>query len=425
MLQLMKASDVEELQSYLRKRNQGIPKEVEESVRQIINTVIEEGDEGVKFYTKKFDGHDLDSFEVSKEEIDELALSISPELMKALSKARDNIVAFHKRQVRSGYEIQKDDDIYMGMRIMPLERVGVYVPGGRAAYPSTVLMNVLPAKLAGVKEIIMCTPLPKDGKLNPTVIAAAKIAGVDRIFTIGGAQAIAAMAYGTKSIPQVDKIVGPGNIYVAAAKKEVFGSVDIDMIAGPSEILVIADESANPKFVAADLLSQAEHDPLASAILLSPSVSMIEAVNEEVTKQMAILPKKEICEQSVANYGKAILCRDIDDCIAIANVIAPEHLELQIADPQAVIYKVRNAGSVFMGYYACESIGDYLGGVNHVLPTSGTARFSSGLGVESFVKRSTYLYYSEEALRKDAEDIVNLAEEEQLEAHANAVKVRM
>lgn len=308
---------------------------------------------------------------------------------------------------------------------MPLASAGIYVPGGRAQYPSSVLMNAIPAKVAGVREIIMVTPPSKSGSINPNIAAAAKVAGITRIFKVGGAQAIAALAYGTQSIPAVDKIVGPGNIFVAAAKKLVFGKTDIDMIAGPSEILVIADENANPAYAAADLLSQAEHDPMASAILISNSKKMIDAVNKELRIQTDRLPKKAIIEESLKNYGKSILTDTLEEAADISNAIAPEHLELLVEDPMALLDQVKNAGSVFLGYYTCESVGDYFGGTNHVLPTSGTARFSSPLGVDSFVKKSSYLYYPKEVLLDEGKRIINLAEHEDLDAHANAVSVRL
>ena len=321
--------------------------------------------------------------------------------------------------------MEKEDGVYLGQRVLPLARVGVYVPGGRAAYPSTVLMNVLPAKIAGVKEIIMVTPPDREGTIPPAIAAAAKVAGVTAIYKVGGAQAIAALAYGTATIPQVDKIVGPGNAYVACAKRLVFGRVDIDMVAGPSEILVIADRNADPKAAAADLISQAEHDPLACSILLTTEEAFAEQVQEELKIQSVHLPRRAIIEQSLANYGTLMVCRDLDQCIAIANQVAPEHLELMIADADERLPQVRNAGSVFLGYTTCESIGDYFGGTNHVLPTNGTARFASPLSCDDFIKRSSYLHYSAAALRRDGEKIMNIARHEGLDGHANAVKVRL
>ena len=340
-------------------------------------------------------------------------------------KAKENIEFFHRAQVQNSYLQQKEMGIYLGQRVLPLSAVGIYVPGGRAQYPSSVLMNAIPAKVAGVSRIVMVTPPNAQGGINPNIAFAAKIAGVTEIYRVGGAQAIAALAYGTESIPAVDKIVGPGNIFVASAKKLVYGKVDIDMIAGPSEILVIADEGADPVCAAADLLSQAEHDPMASAILLSTSEKLIQEVNEELKKQSAVLPKREIVEKSLADYGKSILCDSLEECIAFANAIAPEHLELMVREPMKYLNSVRNAGSVFLGYYTCESIGDYYGGTNHVLPTNGTARFSSALGVDAFIKKSSFLFYSEEALAAYGNDIIAMAKEEQLDGHANAVRVRM
>ena len=342
-----------------------------------------------------------------------------------MEKAKKNITYFHQAQVQQSYLLQKEKGIYLGQRVLPLASVGIYVPGGRSQYPSSVLMNAIPAHVAGVKRIVMVTPPNKEGKIHPNIAFAAKLAGVTDIYKIGGAQAIAALAYGTESIPAVDKIVGPGNIFVAAAKKLVYGKVDIDMIAGPSEILVIADDQANPVYIAADLLSQAEHDPMASPILLATSQTIIDKTNAELKRQSALLPKREIVEQSLKNYGKSILCDSIEECIAFSNAIAPEHLELMIQDPMSVLSLVENAGSVFMGYYTCESIGDYFGGTNHVLPTSGTARFSSALGVDSFIKKSCFLHYTKEALDSYGSYIIKMAQEERLDAHAQAAKVRM
>ena len=336
-----------------------------------------------------------------------------------------------KKQILAAETQVAVDDLYRPYRPKRRTRAtiakekGIYVPGGRAQYPSSVLMNAIPAKVAGVKRIVMITPPSKEGSLHPNIAYAAKLAGIDEIYKVGGAQGIGALAYGTQTLPPVDKIVGPGNIFVAAAKKLVFGKVDIDMIAGPSEILVVADENANPAYVASDLLSQAEHDPMASAILLTTSVSLLDAVNEELRKQTDVLPKKAIVEESMKHYGKAIVCDSIEECVNIANQIAPEHLELMVEDPMAYLGLVRHAGSVFMGYYTCESIGDYFGGTNHVLPTSGTARFSSALSVDSFIKKSSFLHYTKEAVDAYGSYIVEMGEQEDLQAHANAVKVRL
>ncbi|MGM9912244.1 histidinol dehydrogenase [Floccifex sp.] len=425
MLQIIDKNNTKELTQYLNSRNQEISSDVLVATSKIIEDVRTNKDEACKRYTKQFDGIDIDSFKVSQEEIEKAILKCDPFFCESMNKAKENIIYFHQAQKQNSYLLQKEKGIYLGQRVLPLDSVGIYVPGGRAQYPSSVLMNALPAKVAGVERIVMVTPPSKDGSIHPNIAFAASIAGVTDIYKIGGAQAIAALAYGTETIPSVDKIVGPGNIFVAAAKKLVFGKVDIDMIAGPSEILVIADEKANPSYIAADLLSQAEHDPMASSILLTISSSVLEQVNEQLRIQSAVLPKKEIVEQSLKNYGKAILCDSIDECIKISNAIAPEHLELMIEEPMPYLGKVKNAGSVFMGYNTCESIGDYFGGTNHVLPTSGTARFSSALGVDSFIKKSSYLYYSQEAIQDYGKYIVAMAQEEQLQAHANAAKVRM
>lgn len=425
MLSEIRSKDTKELREYLDSRSQEISSDILLKVTDIINKVRNEGDSACKEYTKQFDGIEIEDFKVSEEEIENAIQSVDEGFKDAMNRAKDNIVYFHKAQIQQSYILEKEKGIYLGQRVLPLEAVGIYVPGGRAQYPSSVLMNAIPAKVAGVNKIVMVTPPNKEGTINPNIAYAAKIAGVDEIYKIGGAQAIAALAYGTESIPSVDKIVGPGNIFVAAAKKLVYGKVAIDMIAGPSEILVIADEGATPKHVAADLLSQAEHDPMASAILLTTSKDLLDKVNEELRIQTDALPKKAIVEDSLKNYGKSILCDSIEECIAFSNAIAPEHLELCIRDPMKYLNDVKNAGSVFMGYNTCESIGDYFGGTNHVLPTSGTARFSSALGVDAFIKKSSFLHYTKEALDSYGKYIEIMAEEEQLQAHANAVKVRV
>lgn len=427
MLRAINPENTRELQAYLKSRATDLSPDVLMKTSAILEDVKNNGDAALAKYTRQFDGVDLapGMFRVSSEVLDAAAAQADPVFVEALQAAKANIEQYHQAQKKDGYEIRRDNGVYLGQRVLPLDAVGIYVPGGRAQYPSSVLMNAIPAKIAGVSRIVMMTPPSKDGGLHPNIAAAAKVAGVDEIYTAGGAQGIAALAYGTESIAPVDKIVGPGNIFVAAAKKLVFGQVDIDMIAGPSEILVIADETANPRFVAADLLSQAEHDPMASSILLTTSAKMAEAVNEELRRQSALLPKREIVEASLANYGTSIVCPALEQCAKIANAIAPEHLELQIQDPAALLPLIRHAGSVFMGYITCESIGDYFGGTNHVLPTSGTARFSSPLGVDSFVKTSSYMYYTPEALAQDGEKIVTMAREEQLAAHGNAVSVRL
>lgn len=424
MLQPINKNDYPVLSSYLKSRSQEISSDVLVTVSNILKDVREQGDVACKKYTKQFDGIEMDTWKVSEEELEEAISHCDAFFMESMKKAKKNIEYFHQAQVNQSYILQEEKGIYLGQRVLPLSSVGIYVPGGRAQYPSSVLMNAIPAAVAGVKRIVMVTPPNKEGKINPNIAFAAKLAGVTDIYKIGGAQAIAALAYGTETIPSVDKICGPGNIFVAAAKKLVYGKVDIDMIAGPSEILVVADDHANPAFVAADLLSQAEHDPMASPILLATSQTKIDAINAELEEQSAQLPKRTIVEQSLKDYGKSILCDTISECIEIANEIVPEHLELMVEDPMSYLAQVVNAGSVFMGYYTCESIGDYFGGTNHVLPTNGTARFSSALGVDSFVKRSCFLHYSKEALDAYGQYIIQMAEEENLDGHANAVKVR-
>ena len=425
MLKPINKQDKEALNAYLLSRVQEISGDILLSVSSILDDVKKNKDQACKKYTQQFDGIQVEDFKVSDQEWQAAIEKCDSSFKDAMNNAKKNIEYFHKAQIQSSYRLEKEDGIYLGQRVLPLDVVGIYVPGGRAQYPSSVLMNAIPARVAGVEKIVMVTPPNQQGTIHPNIAYAAKLAGVDEIYKIGGAQAIAALAYGTESIPRVDKIVGPGNIYVAAAKKLVFGQVDIDMIAGPSEILVIADQGANPTFVAADLLSQAEHDPMASSILLSTSQSIIDQVNDELEKQTQQLPKKEIVVESLKNYGTSILCDSIEECIEVSNALAPEHLELMIENPEDVLDQVKHAGSVFMGYYTCESIGDYYGGTNHVLPTSGTARFSSALGVDSFIKKSCFLHYTKEALDKHGQDIITMAQEEDLEAHANAVKVRM
>ena len=408
----------------IKERSNTGAKDVSGIVSDIINNVKVNGDKAVYDYTLKFDGKAPEKVEISADEIDRLIESCDEKYLETIGKAAKNIEDFHKRQIQQSWLTTKDNGVIMGQRVRGLERVGLYVPGGTAAYPSSVLMNAIPAKLAGCKEIIMTTPPSKDGKPNPDIIAAAKIAGVDRIFLMGGAQAVAALAYGTEQVPKVDKIVGPGNIFVATAKKLLYGVVDIDMIAGPSEILIIADKTANPKFLAADLMSQAEHDRLASSILLTDNEQLAAMVNEELKHQCAKLERKEIIEESLSNYGAVIVCSDMEQAVKFANDLAPEHLEVCCENPMEYIGKLDNAGSVFLGNYSPEPLGDYFAGPNHVLPTSGTARFFSPLSVDSFVKKSSFIYYTEDALKADAEDIVRFAETEGLTAHANSIKVR-
>ena len=419
------SKDVQALSAYLESREAGVDQQMNAKVLDIIEQVRTRKDDALLEYTEKFDHVKLDSLIMSEEEIEAVMSKVDASLIADLKEAAENIACYHEKQLQEGYEIQKEDGVYLGQRVIPLERVGVYVPGGRAAYPSTVLMNVIPAKIAGVKEIVMVTPPSADGSVDPVIAAAAHIAGVTRICKVGGAQAVAALAYGTQSIPRVDKIVGPGNAYVACAKRLVYGKVDIDMIAGPSEILVIADKDADPEYVAADMISQAEHDPMASSILITDDETLVEKVEEALQRQSDALPRQEIISQSLSNYGTVMVCDSIEECIEKANAIAPEHLELMVQDARSWLPLVRNAGSVFLGYYTCESIGDYFGGCNHVLPTNGTARFASALSCDSFIKKSSYLHYSKEALQRDGGKIMNIAHHESLDGHANAVKVRM
>ena len=408
----------------LRQRSGEIDKKVTTAVTDILENVKVRGDEAVREYTVKFDGRCPEQTEISRQQMEEAVAQADPRFVQALRNAMENIRAFHSRQKQQSFIDAQPNGVLMGQRIRGLKRVGLYVPGGTAAYPSSVLMNAIPAKIAGVEEVIMVTPPLKDGRANPDILTAAALAGVDRIFLMGGAQAVGALAYGTETIPKVDKIVGPGNIYVATAKRILYGTVDIDMIAGPSEILVMADSSANPKFLAADLMSQAEHDVLASSILLTTDRAVAEATLLELKRQMETLSRKEIIEQSLTNYGAMIVCRNIDEMVALANELAPEHLEVMLENPMSYLGRLDNAGSVFLGQYAPEPLGDYYAGPNHVLPTSGTARFFSPLGVDSFIKKSSYIYYTEDALLKAKEDIVCIAEREQLTAHANSIKVR-
>ena len=408
----------------LRQRSGETDKKVTASVTEILENVKARGDEAVKEYTLKFDGRCPEHMEVTRAQMDQAVADADPRFVEALTNAMENIKEFHSRQKQQSFIDAKPNGVIMGQRIRGLKRVGLYVPGGTAAYQSSVLMNAVPAKIAGVEEIIMVTPPLKDGTANPDILVAAALAGVDRIFLMGGAQAVAALAYGTETIPKVDKIVGPGNIYVATAKRILYGVVDIDMIAGPSEILVMADSTANPKFLAADLMSQAEHDVLASSILLTTDQTVAEETMKELERQMALLSRNEIIEKSLRDYGAIIVCRSVDEMVDMANELAPEHLEVMMENPLQYLGRLDNAGSVFLGQYAPEPLGDYYAGPNHVLPTSGTARFFSPLGVDSFIKKSSYIYYTEDALRAAHDDIVCIAEREQLTAHANSIKVR-
>ena len=396
---------------------------IEKTVSEIIENVRKNGDEALRFYAEKFDGGAPECLLVTEEEYDEAMKTVSPELIEILKKAAENIKDFHKRQLRQSFIINEKDGVIAGQKIIPIEKAGLYVPGGTAAYPSSVLMNCIPAKLAGCSEIVITTPA-KAGKVNPAILAAAKIGGVDKVFKTGGAQAIAALAYGTETIPKVDKIVGPGNAFVAEAKKQVFGKVSIDMIAGPSEILVIADGKSNPVFVAADLLSQAEHDKMASAVLVTESEKLAEEVRSELERQIPLLKRAEIARASIDNNGKIIIVKDIETAVNAANEIAPEHLELCMDNPFDYLDKVKHAGSIFMGRYCPEALGDYFAGPNHTLPTSGTARFSSPLSVDDFIKKTQYTYYTEEALRKVSDDIYKFAMAEGLEAHAKSAVSR-
>ncbi len=398
---------------------------VEEIVTDIINDVRENGDDALYRYCEKFDGAKLDSLEVTKAEFDEALAVTEPEFLRILEAAAKNIRLFHEQQKRQSFVVSGDKGALLGQRVLPIEKAGLYVPGGTAAYPSTVLMDSIPAKIAGVEEIVMVTPPSKDGKVNPAILAAAYIAGVDRVFKIGGAQAVAALAYGTESVPQVDKIVGPGNAFVAESKKQVFGQVAIDMIAGPSEILVVADGTAKPENVAADLLSQAEHDKLASAVLVTDSMALAEAVSAELEKQIPLLERAEIARASIDNNGKIIVADTLMAAIEISNELAPEHLELCVDNPFDYLDAVKNAGSIFMGKYCPEALGDYYAGPNHTLPTGGTARFSSPLSVDDFVKKSQFIYYPQEAFEAVASDVDFFARKEGLTAHGKSATVRL
>lgn len=394
-------------------------------VGQIIDNVRKNGDSALFEYCERFDRVKLETLEVTADELDKAIQSVDPEFIRILETAAENIRKFHKSQVRNSIIINDTDGVVMGQKVIPMDRVGIYVPGGTAAYPSTVLMDSIPAKIAGCGQIVMVTPPSRDGNVNPAILAAAKIAGVDRIFKVGGAQAVAALAYGTQSVPKVDKIVGPGNAFVAEAKRQVFGQVAIDMIAGPSEILVVADGTANPAYVAADLLSQAEHDKLASAVLVTDSMELANAVQAQIEQQLAQLERQEIARVSIDDNGKIIVADTLDAAIEIANAIAPEHLELCVDNPFDYLDKIRHAGSIFMGKYCPEALGDYLAGPNHTLPTSGTARFSSPLSVDDFVKKSQYTYYTAQALKKVAKDVAYFAQTEGLTAHARSAMIRM
>lgn len=405
-------------------RSQFSHDDVNEKVKAILEDVKKNGDNALKKYSKMFDNAEIDTLEVTEKEIEEAYNKVDDKFKETLKLAYNNIEKFHKKQLRNSYITNEEDGIVMGQIINPIEKVGVYIPGGTAVYPSTVLMNVIPAKVAGVNEIILVSPPNKEGKINDNILAAAKIAGVNRVFKTGGAQAIAALSYGTESIPKVYKIVGPGNIYVAMAKRLVYGEVSIDMVAGPSEVLIIADETANHIHIASDMLAQAEHDKLASSILVTTSREIAEKTKEELYKQLEKLSRKDIALESIENNGRIIITDTIDEALYISNEIAPEHLEISIKEPFSVLSKIKNAGSIFLGDYTPEALGDYLSGANHVIPTSGTAKFASPLSVDDFIKKSYITYYTKEALEKVKDNIINFAEHESLEAHANSVKVR-
>ncbi|CAH2213000.1 histidinol dehydrogenase [Tepidibacter aestuarii] len=398
--------------------------EVNKVVDEILFNVRKRKDEALKEYTLKFDKVKINDFLVSQEEIDNAFKNIAGDLKNDLLKAKENIEKYHTKQLKTSYTLHDGEDIILGQIIRPIETVGIYVPGGSAAYPSTVLMNAVPAKIAGVKEIVMITPPNKEGKVKDSILVAASIAGVDKIYKVGGAQGIGALTFGTESVPKVSKIVGPGNIYVAMAKKKVSGYVGIDMIAGPSEILIIADEYANPKYIAADLISQAEHDEMAASILVTDSIKIAKKVEEELKIQVEMLERKEIIKKSLKNYGAIIITNSINESIKIANEVAPEHLEILTRNPFDLYKQVKNAGAIFLGEFSPEPLGDYFAGPNHTLPTSSTSKFASPLGVEDFLKKTSLIYYSKEALMKSKDSIIRIAEDEGLTAHANSIKVR-
>ncbi|MBR4057059.1 MAG: histidinol dehydrogenase [Oscillospiraceae bacterium] len=422
MIQIFRYGEVEKDQIFARIEPTA---NVADAVSEIIANVRARGDKALFDYCEKFDKVKLTALQVTQQELDEAINAVEPRFLEVLEKAAENIRAFHACQKREGFTLKKENGVMVGQKILPVERAGLYVPGGTASYPSTVLMDAIPAKIAGCPNVVMVTPPGKDGKVSPVILAAAKIAGVDKIFKVGGAQAIAALAYGTESIPKVDKIVGPGNAFVAEAKKQVFGVVSIDMIAGPSEILVVADATAAPSHVAADLLSQAEHDKMASAVLVTDSQALAEAVQAELERQIPMLERAEIARASIDSNGKIIVAEDLTAVIEIANEIAPEHLELCVEDPFAYLDSIRHAGSVFMGKNCPEALGDYFAGPNHTLPTSGTARFSSPLSVDDFIKKTQFIYYSEDALAEVAEDVAYFAKQEGLTAHAKSATIRL
>lgn len=413
----------EEIIEIIKNREEDL--DVTNDVKFILEKVKKDKDKALIKFNNLFDNTDINNLKVSEEEINEAFKLVEEAFIESIKGSIKNIKKYHEKQVKNGYSIIEKNGVFMGQLVNPLQRVGVYVPGGTASYPSSVVMNVIPAKIAGVSEIVMVTPPKNDGSINPYILVAASLAGVSEIYKVGGAQSIGALAYGTETIKNVDKIVGPGNIYVATAKKLVFGTVDIDMVAGPSEILVIADEKSNSKYIAADLMSQAEHDKRAASILLTTSEKLYNEVLEEINIQIKELERKDIIGESLKKYGMAVICEDINKCIELSNKIAPEHLELMIENPLEYLGSVKNAGSIFLGAYSPETLGDYYAGPNHVLPTNGTARFSSPLSVDSFIKKSSYLYYSKEELKNVSKNIMILAEKEGLTAHKNSVKVRV
>lgn len=421
MIKIFKYGQVKNEEIFARAASEA---DVSGAVSEIIDNVRKSGDAALFDYCRRFDGAELQALEVTRQEIDAAVSQVEEQFLEVLNKAAENIRAYHKRQSRSGFIITDNEGIVLSQRVRPLDRAGLYIPGGTASYPSSVLMNCIPAKIAGVGELIITTPPRKDGKINPYILAAAKIGGADRIFKVGGAQAVAALAYGTESIPKVDKIVGPGNAYVAEAKRQVFGRVAIDMIAGPSEILIIADRTCDPAVVAADMLSQAEHDKMASAVLVTTSEELAENVSRELEYQLSLLPREEIARASIENNGKIIIAATIEQAIDISNELAPEHLEVCVDNPFDYMGMIKHAGSVFLGKNCPEALGDYLAGTNHTLPTGGTARFSSPLSVDDFIVKSSFTYYTAEALEKVSGDIAYFAEKEGLSAHAKSAVIR-
>lgn len=419
--------DLKNIADKLNNRKEEISQEVNQSVSEIIANIRRDGNQALKTYCEQFDGYIIDKdsdLTVSEEEKAAALAQVDGDYMRILERTKQQLIDFHKHQIDKSWSLFKDNGVIMGQMVRPIERVALYVPGGTAAYPSTVLMNAIPAKLAGVKDLVIITPVKKDGKVNPVIIAAAKVSGVDTIYKFGGAQGVAAIAHGTETIEKVDKIVGPGNIFVATAKKLCYGTVDIDMVAGPSEVLVIADENANPKYIAADLMSQAEHDRLASAMLVTTSESLVDQVNEELKRQITYLTRKDIIEESLKNFGGAIIVKDLDEAFTVSNYLAPEHLEVLVNDPVTTLPKIKNAGSIFLGEYSPEPLGDYMSGTNHVLPTGGTAKFYSALGVYDYVKYSSYSYYPKDVLATFKDDVQTFARSEGLDGHANSIAVR-